>query len=53
MKIKAMPGIKVRNTHATAPIMKKGGVHQTETAHSRNKKSRASAKQSLKSHKWD
>lgn len=43
---------KQRNLLATAPLLKKGGVHLTETSKAQNKRSRKLSKQDLKSQKW-
>ena len=48
MKLKKLPKFMPRNTVATSALLKKSGVHLSETAPARNKKSRSLAKNSLK-----
>lgn len=48
MKLKALPTIKVRNHVALSPLLKKGGVHETEKPKAIHKRNRQKTKQMLK-----
>ncbi len=44
--------IVIRNKVATSPLLKKSGVHHSETAKATNRKSRNDSKKELKSIRW-
>lgn len=52
MKIKAMPKIKVRNPVALSPLLKKGGIHETEKPRARHRRDRQQTKQQLNKGVW-
>jgi hypothetical protein len=52
MKIKAMPKIKVRNPVALSPLLKKGGIHETEKPRAQHRRDRQQAKQQLNKGVW-
>ena len=52
MKIKAMPKIKVRNPVALSPLLKKGGIHETEKPRAQHRRNRQQIKQQLNKGVW-
>ena len=52
MKLKDMPKIKARNPVALSPLVKKGGIHTSETAQAQHKKFRKDAKFFLNTTQW-
>lgn len=52
MKLKKMPQIKVRNPVAMSPLLKKGGVHETEKPRAQHRRNRQHAKQQLNKGVW-
>lgn len=52
MKIKAMPKIKVRNPVALSPLLKKGGIHETEKPRAQHRHDRQQTKQQLNKGVW-
>ncbi|EFF81626.1 hypothetical protein HMP0015_2913 [Acinetobacter haemolyticus ATCC 19194] len=52
MKLKKMPQIKVRNPVAMSPLLKKGGVHETEKPRAQHRRNRQQTKQQLNKGIW-
>ncbi len=52
MKLKVMPKITIRNPVALSPLLKKGGIHTSETAQAQHKKFRKDAKFFLNKTQW-
>ena len=47
-----MPKIKVRNHVALSPLLKKGGIHESEKTKAQHRKARQNAKQLLNKTNW-
>lgn len=52
MKLKTMPKIKVRNPVALSPLLKKGGIHESEKPQAQHRKERKDAKKFLNKTNW-
>ena len=48
MKLKKRPKVKVRNHVSLSPLMKKGGIHETEKPKAQHRRDRKQSKQMLK-----
>lgn len=52
MKLKTLPKIKVRNHVALSPLLKKGGVFETEKPKAVHRRERKQTKQQLRKTVW-
>ncbi|KXZ65013.1 hypothetical protein [Acinetobacter venetianus] len=52
MKLKEMPKIKTRNPVAVSPLLKKGGIHESEKPQAQHRRDRQQAKQQLNKGIW-
>ncbi|WP_165593484.1 hypothetical protein [Acinetobacter venetianus] len=52
MKLKEMPKIKARNSVAVSPLLKKGGIHESEKPRAQHRRDRQQAKQQLNKGIW-
>ncbi|WP_312100771.1 hypothetical protein [Acinetobacter venetianus] len=52
MKLKEMPKIKARNPVAVSPLLKKGGIHESEKPRAQYRRDRQQAKQQLNKGIW-
>ena len=52
MKLKEMPKFKARNPVAVSPLLKKGGIHESEKPRAQHRRDRQQAKQQLNKGIW-
>lgn len=52
MKLKEMPKIKARNPVAVSPLLKNGGIHESEKPRAQHRRNRQQAKQQLNKGIW-